>query len=333
MTENVNHIGLKVGSQNTVAALRENGTDEIKTRAIKTCVKYSSKTFKNLGTRPPTIGDEAVKYADAVWPLSFGIIKSDEGIQQTIDILKTLEIPTGADIVLASPAMEMTDGKDRLSRAVKQAAEFDRMWVFSEGVCSVVEITCKPDIVRDSTFFSVNLGSSTTELCCSAEGVVKHLSAHSDMSGNRVDHDILNRVRKSVGEEITIQKAREMKENASLGKVRTFQVQPLTEEGYRDFEVSAEVTDPLHEYVLSIVNIIQKELYRNVDPIMRETALEQPMFISGGMANIDRLPESIAQVLSEKMHREIKVAHSGDKKSHMAPAIGALMLCEAGIFE
>ncbi len=327
----VKHIGLKVGSQNTVAAYRD-VDNEIRILCTKTCIKYT-KTFKNMGTRPPIIGDAAVKYANAVWPLSLGIIKSDEGVQQTIDILQSLDIPTGAEVVLASPAIEITDGKDRLSKAVKEACKYKGLWVFSEGVCSAVHITGKPEIVRDLTFFSINLGSTTTELCCSDEGVVKHLSAHSDLSGNRVDHSILNRVRNSIGEEIPIQKAREMKENASLGKAKIFHIRPLSEAGYSEHEVSDEIIIPLHEYVSGVVEIIQKELYRNVDPITREAALEQPIFISGGMANIEKLPEMIAERLKENMHRDIEIAYSCDKKGHIAPAIGALALCEAGILE
>ncbi len=332
MTDEIKHVGLKVGSQNTVAVFKD-VNNELKILNTKTCVKYTNKTFKNMGAKPPIIGNDAVKFADAIWPLSFGIIKSDEGVQQTIDILRSLGIPSGADVVLASPAIEITDGKDRLSMAVKEACKYKGLWVFSEGVCSVVHITGKPEIVRDSTFFSVNLGSSTTELCCSNEGTVKHLSAHSDLSGNRVDYNILNHVRNSIGEEIPVQKAREMKENASLGKIKTFQVHPLTEAGYKEYEVSTEITIPLQEYVSGVVDIIRKELYRNIDPIIREAALEQPLFISGGMSNIDQLPERIAKKLKEDMRRDIDVAYCNDQFGHIAPAIGALALCEAGIFE
>ncbi len=73
------------------------------------------------------------------------------------------------------------------------------------------------------------------------------------------------------------------------------------------------------------------ELPRSPDPQIRRSAFEMPLAISGGMANIDGLPELLTDALEDKLNYPIKTIYSQEKNSHMTAAIGALMLCEAAV--
>lgn len=324
-------IGLKVGSQNAVLALRNNG--EVEIRETKTCIIYP-KDFLSGTNRKPVVGFEATRYVDAIYPLLLGVVEKDEGVGQTADILRSLGIPKGAEVVLASPAVEMLEGKRRLARAVALACGQEHPWVYSEGLCAAVALLGGVDYIQEETFFSVNLGSTTTEFGCFSEGRIAHLGSHADLSGDKVDSAIASRIRNSIGDSLVmIADIREMKEKASLIDPKPFKVKGINRGGIKEHEICKEITISLEEYVDGVARIIKKEITDNIDRDLIELAMEKPLIFSGGMTNIEGLPELITAILNKKMNYIFRGAYSKNKDNHKTAAVGALMLCEALVAE
>jgi hypothetical protein len=48
------------------------------------------------------VGDEAAKFADAKYLLNLGLVETQEGLQQIIEIFQSIELPQWMDIVVAS---------------------------------------------------------------------------------------------------------------------------------------------------------------------------------------------------------------------------------------
>ncbi len=322
-------IGLKVGSLNTALAFRNN-SNAIETKHTRTCIRYPNAVLKGASIK---IGDEATEYADAIYPLALGVIEKEEGIQQTADILSTLNIPKNSNIVLASPAIEMMQGKKWLAQAVKKVTNYNKLWVFSEGLCSAVNILKSPQEILNSTFFTVNAGSSTTEFGCFSEGRVVHLSAHPEFCGNRVDNDILLRLRNATGDIIaTTREIRELKESANVKNPQPFILKSMTRDGILEHEVTTEITKPIETFVEGVAMLVSKEIFGNVEASVRKSALDSPIVLSGGMTNITGLCEMLKKALSDKLRYDIDVRFL-EADGHISPSVGALLLCEEIIKE
>ncbi len=322
-------IGLKVGSLNTALAFR-NDSNAIETKHTRTCIRYPNAVLKGASIK---IGDEATEYADAVYPLALGVIGNDKDIEHTANILASLDIPKNSNIVLASPAVEMLEGKKRLATAVKNVTNYNKLWVFSEGLCASVNVLGSPEPILNSTFFGINMGSTTTEFGCFSEGKIAHLSAHPEFCGNRVDNDILLKLRNTVGDLIISNKEiRELKETANIKNPQPFVLKSMTRDGIVEHEVITEITTPLETFVEGVAELVKKEISGNIKSEVRKAAFDSPLILSGGMTNISGLPELLKEVLSDKLRYDLDIRYT-EADNHIAPAIGALMLCEAIVKE
>lgn len=321
-------VGLKIGSQNTAMAVREDG--EIKTKCIKTCIMYPKNISANAPPSPPIIGDKASEYAEAIYPLRLGVVKTDAGVKQTKDILSTLGIPEAPNVVVATPAIEINEGKRRLIKAISEVCGYKNALNFSEGLCSAAYITDKVKELLESTFLSINMGSTTTEFGCVHQMKMIHLSAHAEISGDKLDNIILNHIRNSMGDVmLNIKDVRQIKEAASLTDPKETIVKGWTPDGIMEQLVKDEIYEPIKDYAWGVATLIKNETIGSIDPQIRRFALERPLVISGGMANIEGLPELIGAILSEKSKFTFEIAYSKRKDSHIAPSIGALMIAEA----
>ncbi len=325
-----NCIGLKVGSLNTALAFR-NSSNGIETKHIRTCIRYPNAVLKGASIK---IGDEATEYADAIYPLALGVIGNDKDIEHTANILTSLDIPKNSNIVLASPAVEMLEGKKRLALAVKKVTNYNKLWVFSEGLCASVNVFGSPEPILNSTFFGINMGSTTTEFGCFSEGKIAHLSAHPEFCGNRVDNEILLRLRNAIGDLIISNKEiRCLKEKANISNPEQFVLNSMTRNGIVEHEVRDEITVPIEVFVDGVAELMKREITGNIKPEIRGMAFGSPMVLSGGMVNITGLPELLSKKISEKLNYNIETKYSTDKNGHIAPAVGALLLCEEIIKE
>lgn len=332
---NIN-IGLKPGSQNTAVASRNES--KINTKAIKTCIRYPrNNLLEQQIVLKPMVGDEAAKFADAKYPLNLGLVETQDGSQQIIEIFRSLEIPQGSDIVVASPAMEINEGQMRLADAVKEVFHPNKLYLVSEALCSNIYllinqgIIAGPNDLLSKTILSANLGSSTFEFGCFDQTDIVHLSAHSEAGGNIVDEKIFTKIQNAIGDAmITLPDIRAMKEACSLKEkeAREFEVKGQNRDGIVIKTMCHEVTEPVKDYINTVAEIIKKEL-KSISPQIRRSAFEMPLAISGGMANIDGLPELLTEALEDKLNYPIKTIYSTEKNSHMTAAVGALMLCEA----
>jgi len=321
-------IGLKPGSQNTCMAWRDDER-KIQFKPTKTCVWYPKSILQKRIYSEPVVGEEATLHADADYPLNLGLVEKETGFQQIKDILKKLNIPQCSDMVIASPAMEINKGKMLLSKAVDEISNPNRMWMLSEALCSAVYVLDDPNKIKEGTYIVANLGSSTLEFGCFHEAETVHLSAHSETSGDNVDKKIMTRIQNTIGDAMITQKeARDQKEKSSLTTPKQFIVRGQNRDGIVETEVCDEIIEPLRDYANSASEIIKKEL-KIIHPEIRKAALENPLIVSGGMSNIEGLPELIIEKLNEKMNWKFDLLYSEKHNSHIAPAIGALLLAEA----
>lgn len=322
--DNNNCIGLKVGSLNTALAFR-NGSDGIETKHTRTCIRYPNAVLKGASIK---IGDEATEYADAIYPLALGVIGNDKDIEHTTNILALLDIPKNSNIVLASPAVEMLEGKKRLASAVKKVTNYTKLWVFSEGLCASVNVLGSPEPILNSTFFGINMGSTTTEFGCFSEGKIAHLSAHPEFCGNRVDNDILLKLRNTVGDLIiSNREIRELKESANIKNPQPFVLKSMTRDGVVEHSVTTEIITPLETFVEGVSELVKREVTGNIKPEVRKAAFDSPLILSGGMVNITGLPELLKKSLSDKLRYDLDVKYT-EADNHISPSVGALLLSE-----
>ncbi|MFA4936445.1 MAG: hypothetical protein WC568_11475, partial [Candidatus Methanoperedens sp.] len=249
-------------------------------------------------------------------------------VKQLIDILNTMQLPPGASMVLASPAVQMKEGNDRLAQAIRQVYKPQCLTMFSEGLCSAVHLSSM-DFINKSAIFSLNLGSSTLELGCFNEGNEIHLSAHPETCGNRVDKEIAKKVGNRVGDAIvSIKRIREMKEDTSLIYPKTYTVEGMTRHGKKEAQVSDELIFPLKAYAENVATIFCGEVIGAVNPTIRNMALKSPLFISGGMSNIPGMPDLIGDLINEGMNHRFEISCSQEKDNHLTAAKGALLIAE-----
>jgi hypothetical protein len=319
-------IGIKIGSQITAIARRtEEGTIEV--THIKTCVRYSKGVVKKGGA-DFKVGEAAAEYDDAIFPLELGVVETEEGVKELTDILSTIQLPSGASMVMASPAVQMKEGNDRLAKAIKQVYKPEHLVMISEGLCSAVHLS-STDFINTSAIFSLNLGSSTLELGCFNEGNEIHLAVHPEVCGNRVDKEIAKRVGNLVGDAIvSIKRIREMKEDTSLIDPKTYIVEGMTRHGKKEAQVSDEITLPLKEYAENVATIFCEEAIGAVNTTIRNMALKSPLFISGGMSNVPGMSELIGNLIQEKMNHKFEICSSQEKDNHLTAAKGALLIAE-----
>jgi actin-like ATPase involved in cell morphogenesis len=322
-------IGAKVGSLHTAIAYRAESNNEIKTDCKHTCIRYP-KDFVH-GHMKPIVGEKAFGFDDTISPLNLGIIEDEAGIQHTIDILNAFDMAKDATlIVLASPAMEIAEGKKRIVTAIDTVASPKNIRECSEGLCSAIYILGNTNILSE-TFFTLNLGSSTTEFGCVSEGDIIHLSAHGEVSGNKVDDAIESKIRNSVsGAMFVPSEICNMKENTSLKSPKEFTIRGTSRKGFTEVTISDEVISSINEYSDVVVDFLQNEILNSnkITPRIRKKAIEMPLIISGGMSNIEGLPELIIRKLNEKINFNFKAKYTKLGDGHIAPAIGALMLAE-----
>lgn len=319
-------LGVKIGSQNTAVA-RRNESGKIELVHTKTCVRYPKGILKREGDKP-IVGEAAMEFVDAISPLRLGVVENVDGIAQLVDILGTLSLPTGARMVLASPAVQMKEGNNRLAEAIKQVCDPASLVAFSEGLCSAAWLS-GTGFINTSAIFSLNLGSTTLEVGCFHEGNEVHLSAHPEVCGDRVDKAIANRIGNLVGDVIVSEKKlRDMKEGASLLSPKTYTVEGMTRQGKKEVQVSEEIVLSLKEYADTVATVFCAEVMGVVNTNVRNMALKSPLLLSGGMSNIEGLPGLIGDLIFEKMHHKFEISCSKENDNHHIAAKGALLLAE-----
>lgn len=337
MTEIETVVGTKCGSQNSAITYRdENG--KIQTASTRTCVRYPKGfTHDCPNGMKPIVGDEAWGFDDTFTPLYLGLVEKDEGVQQMIDILNTLPFPKNVNlIVLASPAMQIHEGNiqgtNRLVKAIETVSPVGKIQELSEGMCSAVYLLNDPHAILSSTFFTLNLGSSTTEFGCVSQGNIVHLSAHPEVSGNTVDDAIMNKARNAVScAMFTRTEICKMKEAMSLNERKEFKLRGMTRNNFIEAEISEEMTASVNEYIEAVTDLVKNEILSSgkISPSIRRKAIDMPLFVSGGMSNIPGLPERMITYLNEKINYEFKVEYPKNRDGHIAPSIGAFLLAEA----
>lgn len=327
------NIGIKIGSLNTAISLRSDG--EIVTQFKRTCIRYPKDTIHNRQLSP-IVGEEATPFSDVQFPLNLGLIETDEGIQQTKDILSVFNIHKGGNIIAAAPAVQITEGSERVIQVINEIFEPNTASLYSEGLCSSVCILKSPMKILESTFYCLNLGSSTFEFGCFNEGETSYLSAHAEASGNKVDRSILNKISSSIGEPIISEKeARDIKEQSSLTNPKTFKINGFTRKGIVEKQINEEVLSALKEYIELVVDIADNEIHnvpsdarRMAFRISKDSTKPMPLVISGGMSNIEGLSKLVCDGLSDRLNHKFDFVSPKIGMAHLAPSIGALILAE-----
>lgn len=155
-----------------------------------------------------------------------------------------------------------------------------------------------------------------------------HLSAHPEYCGNRVDNDILLKLRNTVGDIIiTNKEIRELKETADLKHPQPFVLKSMTRDGIMEHTVTNEITKPIETFVEGVAELVKKEISGNIKTEVRKAAFDSPLILSGGMVNITGLPELLKKSLSDKLRYDLDVKYT-EADNHISPSVGALLLSE-----
>ncbi|MDD5454047.1 MAG: rod shape-determining protein [Candidatus Ratteibacteria bacterium] len=322
-------IGVKIGSTYSVSAAREEHETPV-TNVIKSCV--SPVTDPDTTVLNDTyIG---VERPDSVFPLDKGIIENDANILLTIAIINKLNIPPGAYVVAAIPALELTDGRARLKRALLESLKPAKMVLSPEVYCGAVtalgysEINGKQRLkALHSDFLALNLGSTTTEVLIALHGERKYLKAFTKVCGNMVDSELFDTLHNTFGKVlITMPQIRDIKEQFNMINQKDVIVNVLTHsDGVKKVPVQKVVMSVLDNYVFNVSDLLVNILKNNLTPETIAQVLDTPIVLTGGMNNIPGLAERIEKKMRELLHYE-KLTVLKQVDGHIAPAIGALTL-------
>ncbi len=322
-------IGVKIGSTYSVSAVR-GGLETPVTNMIKSCLSPV--------TDPDTkvINDMyiGVERPDSVFPLDKGIIEKDEQIPLTIAIINKLNVPHGALVVAAVPALELVEGRERLKTALREALKPFKMVFSPEVYCGAVvalgytEVNGKRKLkALHSDFLALNLGSTTLEILVALHGERKYLNAFTKVCGNKVDFELFDMLHNTFGKVlITMPEIRQMKEQFNMTSPKEVIVNVMTQsDGIKRVSVQKVVQTMLDKYVTDVSELLVTILKNTLTPETIAQVLDTPIVLTGGMGNIPGLPERVEKKLRELLHYN-KVTVLKQVDGHIAPAIGALTL-------
>ena len=322
-------VGLKVGSTYACASVFD-GTEQ-KNIVIKSCVRHIHDPITNE-VKETIVGEDTL---DAVFPLDKGIIESDDNIAPVIAIIERLGIPKFARVVAAVPAVEILNGKERLKQAINSALAPRKLVLFPEVFCGAVNALGVMETggekklkALNSNFAALNLGSTTTEVLISQNGSRKYLNAFANVSGNRVDHVLYDKLQNTMGKVIiTLPMVREIKEGFDLDHPHEVKFNVLTKNGMREEHLYKPVQDAISRYIEDVAELLKSILVNTLDIDTIAEVLDTPIVLTGGMGNIKGLPEHLEKKLREVLNYQgVSVLKQAD--GHIAPSKGALALTE-----
>ncbi len=329
MTERKQIIGVKVGSMYSCGAVPEVGTDVPRTTVVKSCITYvrdpinSQVTEIIIGTETP----------DSIFPLDKGIIESDDALEPTGEILDKLELPSDAYVVAAIPANEIMHGRHRLRQALMKALNPNKIVLVSEIYCGAVKSlgfmnSGDESVLKafHSSFLAINLGSTTTEILVIIRAKKKYLNSFTDVNGNQVDHDLYEAIQNNLGKVIiTLPEVRAIKEAYSLKHPQDIMFKVMTKNGMTEQYTGKPIVNALKTYVSRVASLTTRILTNTLERETIAQILKSPIVLTGGMGNIEGLPEALEDELRSQLHYEYLTCMK-QTDGHIAPCLGALMI-------
>ena len=324
-------IGVKVGSTYSCAAMLNGAAP--KTTVIKSCIAYEKNPMDDVVTNT-IIGTEV---DGSIFPLDKGVIESDDMIEPTSEIVRKLGLPVWSHVVVAVPALELINeknkGKIRLKKALIDALQPTKMVMFPEVYCGAVKSLGYIKIggrnqlkAWHSSFLAVNLGSTTTEVLVVIRGNKQYINAFTDVCGNRVDEELADALKNAFGKVIiTTPEVKEIKEKFNLTDPGDYTFKVLTKNGMTEISSSLEITNVLNQYAYKVAALIKRILTTSLDSEIVAQILDMPIITTGGMGNITGLVDALELQLRKQLNYDGIVCER-QIDGHIAPCLGALMM-------
>jgi len=329
-------VGVKLGSTRTVVALPQGNA--VRTVDTLTCIA----TYEDALTGEERVlyGEEAAtEYPDRVqYMLRSGLPEDAENaaLAETFfeEFVRNNDVPEDSVVVYAIPTLDNDEGLDNLSGVIEHSPVGEAtIRSYPESLCgSVTALGTGLDAI-EQIFVGVNLGSTNLEACAYRRGEQLSQFATGAVTGNEVDRRIANYVEDETQGRVNIdlQTAREYKEDhGDLADYESFtDIVQQPGGGTHEFTIEDSVVDALDEYVDEAVDEIANTFLPQLanDHIkIYKRALEAPVVLTGGMAEIPGLVEEFEERLGEELQRD--VACTAPSKPATAAARGAQRIAE-----
>ena len=329
-------VGVKLGSTRTVVALPQGNA--VRTVDALTCIA----TYEDAltGEEQVLYGEEAAtEYPDRVrYMLRSGLPEDADNaaLAETFfeEFVRNNDVPEDSVVVYAIPTLDNEEGLDNLTAVIENSPIGEAtMRSYPESLCgSVTALGTGLDAI-ERIFVGVNLGSTNLEACAYRRGEQLSRFATGAVTGNEVDRRIANYVEDETQGRVNIdlQTAREYKEDhGDLAEYEPFtDIVQQPGGGTHEFTIEDSVVDALDEYVDEAVDEIANTFLPQVanDHIkIYKRALEAPVVLTGGMAEIPGLVEEFERRLGEELQREVSC--TAPNKPATAAARGAQRIAE-----
>lgn len=306
-------IGIKPGSRNFVVKSSE------ELLLFPSCV-YEHRDVKGK-TNNYIVGD--IENIDSKFPLSRGIIITEEEALLFSKLLENINIPKFSDIVIAAPEAELETGRELLKREINKVLSPRNLTLFPESFCGAIT-SLGVDKAINSFFTTLNLGSTTTGIGIFSSGNKKLLTSFTEASGTQVDDSIFKLLLNTYGNPIiSINTVREIKEKFNFKNPEYTPIDIFIGGTQKTVDCSGEVMKVLKEYIYKVSSLLTMTISK-LDSTTAFRALNSKLIFTGGMSNLPGLTEAIIYSINDKMNSEMKsitVEHG-----ETAPAIGAYKL-------
>jgi hypothetical protein len=307
-------VGVKLGSTRTVVVLADG--DGRRIEQTLTCLATYDHPVAD--ERRVLFGQEAAdEYPDRVrFPLRAGLPEDEESVADVARFLGALvdeyDIPEESTVVFAVPTGGDEAGLGRLERLVEESHIGTRTRSFPEALCGALPALGERFEALRRVFAVLNLGSTTLEAVAYRRGTRLLGTSTGSVTGNWVDRRIAAAVEAETGGRVRLDRttAREYKErHADFEAYEPFSgVVQQPGGGAHEFTVRSGVMEPLEEYVDRVVDVVADRFLADLAAsnlrLYRET-LASPLVVTGGMACVPGLVETLETRLTDELGREV----------------------------
>lgn len=310
------YIGVKFGSR--FVGWKSDDSMFIKPSCIAPQLSATGKVLSYEPFNPQNIQSK--------YPLSRGIISSQEEFTLLTELMKFLTIPQHAKMVVASPEASQQDGRELLKKAVIQTFQPSDLILFPESFCGAVSLL-GPDYCLNNFISVLNLGSTTTGigLFSPLEDRDPILLSFPQVSGVMTDLEITNSIINTYGKPvINDQISCSLKESFHFESPPTCNVTiRTTGSSTKSVSCQKEVLDALKKYSSSVSNIFLRSYY-DAPPDIAHNMISSPLIFTGGMSKIPGLCQLILSEINKRASSTLNTFIVKD--GNFSPAEGAYLL-------
>lgn len=325
-------VGVKLGSTRTVLAYPEGEGNEFVEEL--TCMT----TYQDVlsGETKELYGDDAAsEYPfESQFMIRNGLPVDNESISLASsffsELLTANNIPTDSVVVFAIPGIKNKEGLRRLESVVTASSVGQTLLRgYPESLCGAIPAFDSESTAVEEDCIVINLGGTILEITGYHRGEPVMYWSDASITGNRVDRKIARGIEAETQGRVHIDPtiAREYKERfADLLDYEPFSdVVQQPGGGSHRFTVKHSVMEAVEGYVDEVVTAFINDFlgdFETSQPKVFERAISRPIVLTGGMACIPGLAETVAARLRATHPRDISVTQP--PRPERAAAQGAL---------